>query len=96
MYQGDIEYVENGAGILETRETEGLFALELLNSDILTATYVRDYELIPQPFAIDATVTTIRGSDYLIYSGGASFTPTSLYIAPLGDPWTLCLPTVSQ
>lgn len=44
---------------------------------------------VPQPFAIDATVATIRGSDYLLYSGGGSFTPTSLYLAPLSDPWTL-------
>jgi GH43 family beta-xylosidase len=44
---------------------------------------------VPQPFAIDATVTTIRGRDYLIYSGGSSFTPTSLYLAPLADPWTV-------
>jgi GH43 family beta-xylosidase len=44
---------------------------------------------VPQPFAIDATVTTIRGSRYLIYSGGSSFTPTSLYLAPLDDPWTV-------
>ena len=49
---------------------------------------------VPQPFAIDATVATIRGSDYLIYSGGDSFTPTSLYIAPLGDPWTVAGPPV--
>jgi len=44
---------------------------------------------VPQPFAIDATVTTVHGRDYLIYSGGPSFTPTSLYLAPLDDPWTV-------
>lgn len=44
---------------------------------------------VPQPFAIDATVTTVGGRDYLIYSGGPSFTPTSLYLAPLEDPWTV-------
>ncbi len=44
---------------------------------------------VPQPFAIDATVATVRGRDYLIYSGGPSFTPTSLYLAPLANPWTV-------
>lgn len=44
---------------------------------------------VPQPFAIDATVATIRGRNYLIYSGGPSFTPTSLYLAPLANPWTV-------
>lgn len=44
---------------------------------------------VPQPFAIDATVASVRGRHYLIYSGGSSFTPTSLYLAPLDSPSTL-------
>jgi GH43 family beta-xylosidase len=44
---------------------------------------------LPQPFAIDGTVTTIGGRTYLIYSGGAAFTPTSLYIVALSNPWTV-------
>jgi GH43 family beta-xylosidase len=42
-----------------------------------------------QPFSIDATVATIEGRQYLIYSGGSTFTPTSLYLAPLANPWTI-------
>jgi GH43 family beta-xylosidase len=44
---------------------------------------------LPQPFAIDGTVATVGRSMYLIYSGGPAFTPTSLLIARLGDPWTV-------
>ena len=44
---------------------------------------------VPQPFAIDATVTTVDGQPYVIYSGGPSASPTSLYLAPLANPWTV-------
>jgi GH43 family beta-xylosidase len=44
---------------------------------------------LPQPFAIDGTVTTVRGRSYLIYSGGPAFTPTSLAIVRLANPWTV-------
>lgn len=44
---------------------------------------------VPQPFAIDATVTMVDGAPYVIYSGGPSASPTSLYLAPLADPWTV-------
>jgi len=44
---------------------------------------------VPQTFAIDATVTTVGAQTYVLYSGGPSFSPTSLYLAPLSDPWTV-------
>jgi hypothetical protein len=65
VYQGNIEYLENGAGRVDLRETEGSFAVELLNSDIVTATYTRNYEFIPQPFPIAPGVTVpVGGYDY--------------------------------
>jgi GH43 family beta-xylosidase len=48
----------------------------------------------PQPFSIDATVATIDGRRYLIYSGGSTFTPTSLYLAPLANPWQIAAPPI--
>jgi hypothetical protein len=65
VYEGNIQYVENGAGTLETRDTEGSFTMELQNSDQLTVNHVRTYELIPQPFAIAPEVTVEPGGyDY--------------------------------
>ena len=65
VYQGSVEYFENGAGRVETRETEGSFVLELLNSDNLTVGYVGTYEFIPRPFAIGPGVTVPVGAyDY--------------------------------
>ena len=72
VYQGNFEYLENGAGRVEVRETEGSFAVELLNSDILTAGYVHDYELIPRPFAI-ATGVTVPAAGYDYQSGQVSY-----------------------
>lgn len=44
---------------------------------------------VPHPYAIDATVASVGGRTFLIYSGGTSFTPASLFLAPLSDPWTV-------
>jgi GH43 family beta-xylosidase len=48
----------------------------------------------PQPFSIDATVATIGGNQFLIYSGGSTFSPTSLYLAALANPWTIAAPPI--
>ena len=61
FYQGTIEYVENGAGTLETRLTGGSFAIEFQNSDRLTVLHVRGYELISLPFEITSGVTVPVG-----------------------------------
>ena len=72
VYSGNIEYFENGAGTPETRETEESFAVEFQNSDRLTVLHVRDYELIPRPFAIAPGVTVpVGGYDY--QSGQVSY-----------------------
>ena len=72
VYQGSVEYFENGDGRVETRETVGSFVLELLNSDNLTVEYVRDYEFIPRPFAIGSGVTVPEGG-YDYQSGEVSY-----------------------
>jgi len=51
-YQGSIDYVENGAGRLETRDSEAQFNIEFQSSDRFTASYVDSYEFLPRPFTI--------------------------------------------
>jgi hypothetical protein len=51
-YTGSLDYTENGAGLVETRDAEGQFAIEFQNSDRFTATYTDGYELLPSPFRI--------------------------------------------
>ena len=60
--QGSIDYVENGAGRLETRDSEGVFGIEFQNSDRSTASYISSYEFLPRPFRIaPGVVLPVRG-----------------------------------
>jgi hypothetical protein len=60
-YQGTVEYIENGAGQLETRSQTGRFAIERENSDVFTAEGGTNYELLLRPFAIARNVTIAPG-----------------------------------
>ena len=63
-WQGSINYVENRAGRLETRDDEGRFDIEFQNSDRSTASYVSSYEFLPRPFRIaSGIVLPVRGYD---------------------------------
>ncbi len=71
------EYVENGAGIVETRVWRGHFDTEFASSDVLGFDVTRNYEFLRNPFTPSgATVAIPRGSyDFsdvsLSYSFGA-------------------------
>ena len=68
VYQGSVERIQDGAGdVLQARETVATFAVELMNSDRLTANYLRDYELIPRPFTIATGV--VDGYVLAAYAG---------------------------
>jgi hypothetical protein len=61
-YQGGLEYIENGAGQLETRIQSGRFAAEQQNSDVFSIDASNDYELLLRPFAVAKGVVIPRGS----------------------------------
>ena len=54
---GSVDYIENGAGQLETRILSGRFQTSFENSDSLSADIQQDYEFFPRPFAITDDVT---------------------------------------
>ena len=54
---GSIDYIENGAGQLETRILSGRFQTSFENSDSLSADIQRDYEFLARPFEITDDVT---------------------------------------
>jgi hypothetical protein len=56
-YSASLNYIENGAGVLETREQTAAFEAELANDDTTGVTYVRSYDFLPVPFAIARGVT---------------------------------------
>ncbi len=58
-WEGDFEYIRNGEGQLETRNLSGLFKTEFENSDVLSVTAERDYELLVKPLTITGVTLPI-------------------------------------
>ena len=56
-FTASINYVENGAGVLETREQTGTFQAELDNDDSASITYTRSFEFLSRPFDLSRGVT---------------------------------------
>ena len=71
-WEGQVDYVTDRAGVLETREAQGQFGIEFENSDEFTATYRRSYEFLEQPFPIASDVTIPVGG-YGFQDVGLSF-----------------------
>jgi len=82
------------AGSSADLSTQRLFVLENSAADPTTGKWIKRGQ-IKDPnadfFAIDATVSTINGKKYLIWSGhnSAKDNTQRLYIAPLGKPWEM-------
>jgi hypothetical protein len=69
-YEGSVEYIENVAGILETRQQEGRFDIEFENSDRFNIQVNRNYEFLHVPFQVSRGV--------FIPSGGYGFTDSRI------------------
>ena len=64
-WTGSVNYIENVAGRLETREVDGEFGIELENSDQFTVGYLSSYEFLPADFDIADDVTLpVGGYDF--------------------------------
>jgi hypothetical protein len=61
LWEATFEYLENGAGALETRRETGRFNVEFENSDRFTVEAGRSYELLTDPFEVGRDVTIGRG-----------------------------------
>ncbi len=61
-YEGGLEYIENGAGQLESRIQNVRFAAEQQNSDLFSVEAATDYELLLRPFSVAPNVLIPRGS----------------------------------
>ena len=63
--RGTVEYIQNGAGRLETREVGGEFGVDLQNSDGFNINYSNNFEFLPEPFAIATDVVLpVGGYDF--------------------------------
>jgi hypothetical protein len=61
IYQGTVNYIENGANRLESREQQGEFGIDFQNSDQFRTAYISTYEFLPAPFRISRDVTLPTG-----------------------------------
>jgi len=64
VYDAAIEYIENGAGQLESRERAAEFALEFQSADRLSVNYTNSFEYLPRPFAIGGGLVLPAGGTY--------------------------------
>ena len=73
-WEGSIDYITDGAGVLETRENQGRFDIEFENSDQFNVTYTRSYEFLEQPFRIAPGVTIpVGGYGFQAVQAGFTF-----------------------
>jgi hypothetical protein len=72
-WEATLDYVENGAGQLESREQTGRFNTEFENSDQLAFQASNQFEMLLRPFPIAPRVTVPMGS-YLFPDGQVSYT----------------------
>ena len=86
------DYYESRAGVVETRLAQGMFGIELENSDEFSAEYTRSYEFLDKPFNIGPDVTipvggyrfqdilaTYRFGRQRVLSGNIAFQHGSFY-----------------
>jgi len=62
VYDAAIEYIENGAGQLESRERATEFALEFQSSDRFSVNYTNSFEFLPRPAPIGSLILPAGGS----------------------------------
>ena len=55
-FEGSLDYIENGAGLLETRQQAGRFDIEFENSDRFSLEVNRNYEFLEVPFQVSRGV----------------------------------------
>jgi hypothetical protein len=62
VWSAAVDYIENGAGVLETREQEAVFGIDFENSDTFRLEFIRSYEFLPEPFPISTGIELPVGS----------------------------------
>ena len=57
FWEGQLDYITDRQGVLETRQTRGRFAIELESGDLFDVVYNRNYEFLKRAFPIGPGVT---------------------------------------
>ena len=61
FWEGQLDYITDRQGVLETRQARGRFATELESGDLFDVIYNRNYEFLEHPFPIAPGVTITPG-----------------------------------
>ena len=89
VYQGTLEYIENGAGQLESRSREGEFAIEFQNSDRVALRVSNDFDFLPVPSRIGSVLLPVAGYQFntvrLQYNMGQQRSPSANLSAEFGN-----------
>jgi hypothetical protein len=73
-YQGTIDYIENGADVLETRQQSGRFEVEFHSSDRFSVEANRNYEFLSVPFQVSRGIfIPVGGYDFNDVQFGYNF-----------------------
>ena len=72
---GSVDYFENGAGRVDSREHTGEFAVEFQNADRFSVTYTDVYEYIPRAFRISGVTVAEGGYDWQNVRVGINLSP---------------------
>ena len=65
FWEGQIDYIADRDGLLETRQARGRFAVEFENSNLFDVIYNRNYEYLIEPFPLAADVIVpVGGYDF--------------------------------
>jgi hypothetical protein len=51
-YEGNFDYLTDNHNVLQSRAASGTYRIELQNSDLLSVSYVRNYEFLSTPFPV--------------------------------------------
>ena len=65
FWEGQIDYITDRGGVLETRQARGRFAVEFENSNLFDVIYNRNYEYLPFAFPLaPGVVVPVGGYDF--------------------------------
>ena len=88
LYEVTGSYIENNAGLLESRQWDGTFGLDFNNGDTLRVQATQQYEFLARPFPIDPAAT--------IPIGGYSFANLALRYTLGAQRWFASTLSVEQ
>ena len=72
VYDASIDYIENVAGQLESREQAVEFALEFQSADRFSVNYTDSFEFVPRPFPIGSVILPIGTYNFGTFRVGYS------------------------